>query len=68
MYILALDDSIWIMDGGGAMTAYARMQFAKMQDTERQRIQDSLLNYCELDTLAMAIIWEGWRERVGWGR
>jgi hypothetical protein len=54
-----------IMDGGAAMTAYARMQFTQMPDAERQRIQDSLLKYCELDTLAIGMICEGWREEVG---
>ncbi len=62
--MLGLDDTMGIMDGGAAMTAYARMQFTQMPDAERQRIQNSLLKYCELDTLAMAMIWEGWEEGV----
>jgi len=51
-----------IRNGGAAMTAYARLQYEEMSDFERQRIVDSLLKYCELDTLAMVVIYEAWRE------
>ena len=47
-----------LADGGAAMTAYARMQFTEMSDAESQEIQKALLKYCELDTLAMVMIWE----------
>jgi len=40
------------------MTAYSRMQFTEMTDIESQEIQKALLKYCELDTLAMVMIWE----------
>jgi hypothetical protein len=40
------------------MTAYARMQFTEMSDAESHEIQKALLKYCELDTLAMVMIWE----------
>jgi hypothetical protein len=49
-----------LRDGGAAMTAYARMQFEEMTDRERQEIQQALLRYCELDTLAMVMIYEAW--------
>jgi hypothetical protein len=49
-----------ITEGGAAMIAYARMQFTEMSDTERQAIVKGLLKYCELDTLAMVMIWEHW--------
>lgn len=42
------------------VTAYARMQFEEMSDFERAEIQTALLKYCELDTLAMVMIYEGW--------
>ena len=48
-----------IADGGAAMTAYARMQFTEMSDAERDRVADALLKYCELDTFAMVLVWEG---------
>ncbi len=47
-----------ISDGGAAMTAYARMQFTEMTETEREMIAKGLLKYCELDTLAMVMIYE----------
>ena len=47
-----------LADGGAAMTAYARMQFTEMTDIESHEIQKALLKYCELDTLAMVMIWE----------
>lgn len=53
-----------IMDGGAALAAYARMQFEEMSDYERKEIQSALLKYCELDTMAMVMIVEGWREMV----
>ena len=40
------------------MTAFAKMQFAESTDFERERIISGLLKYCELDTLAMVMIWE----------
>ncbi len=56
----AADDSI-IAEGGAAATAYARLQFEQMDDQTRDRIKSALLRYCELDTLAMAMIVEAWR-------
>ena len=44
--------------------AYARMQFMDMTDTERNAIINGLLKYCELDTLAMIMIWEYWKNKV----
>lgn len=50
-----------IQDGGSAMTAYAKMQFTQISDKERDMIAKGLLKYCELDTLAMVMIWEYWQ-------
>ena len=47
-----------LADGGAAMTAYARMQFTEMTEFESKELQNALLKYCELDTLAMVMIWE----------
>lgn len=38
--------------------AYARMQFSQMKDYERESYANALLKYCELDTLAMVMIYE----------
>ena len=51
-----------IADGGAAAMAYARLQFENLPDDERQRINMSLLRYCELDTLAMVMIMKAWIE------
>lgn len=62
---ILLSDSDEIKEGGAAMTAYARLQFEDMSDYERQAICKGLLKYCELDTFAMVLIYEAWREMVG---
>lgn len=54
-------DSV-IAEGGAAATAYARLQFEKLKPDERVRIQESLLRYCELDTLAMVMVVQAWQE------
>jgi hypothetical protein len=53
-----------IQEGGAAMTAYARMQFASITNTERESIIKGLLRYCELDTLAMVLLWEYWHDII----
>jgi len=58
-----LDDFVsdaTLCDGGAAMMAYAKMQFSDISDLERQKVEEGLLRYCELDTLAMVMIWEYW--------
>lgn len=49
-----------IAGGGAALTAYAKMQFTEISETERNLVAQGLLRYCELDTLAMVIIYEYW--------
>ena len=59
---LSSGDNEDITDGGDAMTAYSRMQFSEMGDDEYNELKNGLLRYCELDTLAMVMIYEAWRE------
>jgi len=59
---LLLDTYNQLKDGGAATTAYMRMQFTEMSDYERKEISQALLKYCELDTLAMVMIYEGWKD------
>ena len=59
-----LSDTDELNDGGAALTAYARMQFQEMSDYERGELSRALRNYCELDTMAMVMIYEGWREML----
>lgn len=50
-----------IADGGSALMAYSKLQYTDMTDAERQEIKNALLKYCELDTLAMVMIYEHFR-------
>ena len=45
-------------NGGTALTAYGKIQYTDMNQKERETIKESLLKYCELDTLAMVMIFE----------
>jgi hypothetical protein len=53
-----------LADGGAAMTAYAKMQFTEMSDEERKLVSQGLLRYCELDTFAMVVIYEFWKDEI----
>lgn len=59
---LILDEEI--SDGGAAMTAYARLQFEEIPHELRESMKEGLLKYCELDTLAMVMIYEAWKDMV----
>ncbi len=61
---LILDD-VEINEGGAALIAYAKMQFTDMNDIEREALRNALLQYCELDTLAMVMIYEHWVALTG---
>ena len=50
-----------IADGGAALTAYAKLQYVEMSQKERDELTNGLLKYCELDTLAMVMIYEHFR-------
>ena len=51
-----------IADGGAAMIAYSKLQYMDMGGEERNQITKSLLKYCELDTLAMVMVYEHLRD------
>ena len=53
-----------LADGAAAMIAYARMQFSEMGEEERRATEQALLKYCELDTLAMVMLWEYWSKEL----
>ena len=63
--LLDAPEDVEIAEGGAAAMAYARLQFEDITPEERQRIEQALLRYCELDTFAMVMILEAWLE---WGR
>jgi len=60
--LFSADDEL--REGGAALAAYARMQFEEMSEYERQEIKSALLKYCELDTLAMVMLYEGWKDLI----
>ena len=51
-----------IKNGGAALVAYAFLQYVELPEKERVAIIDGLYRYCELDTLAMVMIYEGLRD------
>jgi len=53
-----------IADVGMALTAYAKLQYVDMSEREREELTSGLKKYCELDTLAMVMIYEHFREVV----
>ena len=54
-----------IAQGGLAMTAYNYTQFSSISPEERLKIEEALLRYCELDTLAMVMLVQGLMELRG---
>ena len=45
-----------VQNGSQAMNAFARLAF--LEENEKQKLRNSLLAYCKLDTLAMVKILE----------
>ena len=43
-----------VQNGSEAMNAFANL--SKLNDTEKEKIRNSLLEYCKLDTLAMELL------------
>jgi hypothetical protein len=58
-----VSDNEAVSDGVGAMRAYQDMLYGLHRDdlAIRNRMRDSLLKYCGLDTLAMVMIWKHWK-------
>lgn len=52
-----------LADGAAAMTAYSYLQFSHIPVDQREKLKGGLLRYCELDTMAMVMILEGWLNR-----
>jgi hypothetical protein len=61
---LLSESTLQLNNGGLALTAYARMQFTEMSDYERKQLTKGLYKYCELDTMAMVMIHEGWVDMI----
>lgn len=56
----SLEESV--SNGGAALAAYSKLQFS--DDIASEALQEALLRYCELDTLAMVFIWEYFNEMI----
>ncbi len=61
---LESDEYMEIAQGGAATMAYARLQFEDLPSVDRDNIEKALLRYCELDTLAMVMIYEAWKSWI----
>jgi hypothetical protein len=61
---LLSEDNAEIKEGGAAMAAYAVLQFSAISQIEANAIIQALLKYCELDTLAMVMIIEEFRNLI----
>ena len=57
-------DDLEIAGGGEASMAYGRLQFETLPTEAQASIKGKLLRYCELDTLAMAMIVEAWKAEL----
>ena len=55
----AYDNDVCVSDGVAAMRAYSRLQSLHIPSDMRRTLSLSLLRYCELDTLAMAMLIQG---------
>jgi hypothetical protein len=53
----------FVKNGAKAMIAYGRLQDPRLSSIERKELREQLLRYCELDTLAMVMVYEALR---GW--
>ncbi|WAC02487.1 hypothetical protein N7U66_01890 [Lacinutrix neustonica] len=51
-----------IADGGAALTTYSKMQYTDMTQAEIDELSIALFKYCELDTLAMVMVYEHFKE------
>ena len=51
-------------NGTAAMAAYERLQLEDLPHELRKKIEEGMLKYCELDTLAMVMIYEGWVDMI----
>jgi hypothetical protein len=51
-----------IANGGAALIAYSKLQYTDMKNSEIEELTKALLKYCELDTLAMVMVFEHFKE------
>lgn len=61
------ESSAVVADGGAAMVAYSLLQSDSLAPEDRAELENQLLRYCELDTLAMVMAFDGLKEQIGVG-
>ena len=54
-----------VQNGGMAMAAWYQIMRGEKPDSETPRTRESLLKYCELDTLAMVEVWRALQRKLG---
>src|SRR5699024_562400 len=61
--LLQQDEKMKVGRGIEAMTLFGKLMAGTLSKKERKKSLKSLLRYCELDTLAMMMIYEHWKQR-----
>ena len=63
--IYEMEEEEVVKDGTGAMRAYHELMFGSLKEDKKRRdqLKQLLLQYCELDTMAMVIIWKYWMDK-----
>jgi hypothetical protein len=56
------EEEFTVAEGTGAVVAYQRMLYGdfKERNVAREQLKKMLLDYCEVDTAAMVMIWDHW--------
>jgi hypothetical protein len=54
----------FVANGAAAMIAYGTLQDPRLPESEKAELKAQLKRYCELDTLAMVMVYEALREWV----
>ena len=54
-----------VADGAAAMIAYASLQNPELVSAQREELVSQLKRYCELDTLAMVMVYEALADWLG---
>lgn len=62
---LELREGEFVANGAAAMIAYATLQDPRLPESDKNSLKAQLKRYCELDTLAMVMVYEALRE---WAR
>jgi len=66
LIIVSLEETEVVAEGTEAMKAYYEIMYGDYRDNPKVQAnwRDLLLSYCELDTMAMVIIWTYWKKAV----